>query len=1516
MTICHLAKTSISKGQGKSAVAAAAYRSGEALYSASLGQVFDYSRKAGVSHSEILLPSGVEAPEWMRDRQQLWSRLEEAVTRKNGRLATEFTIALPAVLDSEQRLALARDYVQQLADRYGVAADFSLHQPSREGDQRNFHVHVMLSSLKVNADGFGAKDDFSHDWKTRQAKGLLPIWTEIKTIREAWAQTANLHLAQAGLETRIDPRSFRERGIEIEPTRHLGPKATALQRGHRETLVEAITPEGQARNAALIRERPEQLLELVASREAVFTRQEIAIAVHRYVGSNTDYQAALAAVMNSPELVQLQGDVRVTGAGRQIEILGARQIDADGAEITNPADRATEKDRLVDVARFSSRTMVALESRMVDRATALSDGLQAQPPGRQAQVDPLAFVRQAAYGAMAAERQAKDGTAFALTAEQQRAVEHVTGANRLALVLGVAGAGKSTMLEAARRTWGAAGYNVVGAALAAKAASGLWDSSGIESRTIESLVRGWEARDQWDALSEADRTRAGVQLDAMIAAQRQAYAGPKPPPRNLITLTEKSVLVIDEAGMVDSRTMARLVDEVDRRGAKLVLVGDPGQLPAIQSGAAFRAISERVGYAEIATVYRQREQWQRDATMALSKGRVAEALDAYQSAGRITFTDDLADARAALVADYLKDWADGPDRTRAALAYRNADVDAMNSALRQARRDGGHLGADVSFTATRGRGRDGQPRELAFAVGDRVHFLANGLLDVAGAWPDSYGRVPGHKVDNSDLGTIVEAANGRLVVRLDGERQGQPRPLVVVDQAAYAAIDHGYAITIHKAQGATVDHAFVLPNALDRALSYVALSRHRESVRLYAGRDELQDLDALKATLGRWAFKQSTLDYARGFQSPGLADYRDWTAEEGRRRLEAFEAERAAVVDSESWAQQKARYKTMTSAELAGAAVALTPAPVKPSDIEAHPKVQATQAALDTLERRHAQAVRDLAAAVALKAEGEQYRRPALVQEAERDIRRATAAKTALLIDIDRAQNAVDRQRADVGRELGQAAAASRQALAGYKAMDTTTLAASLRQSRPVEPSIDSVRADPAVQAAARAVAVAQRRIEASPTAAAATALEEARQEHQRAQDAVQARQHGEHIMRQATWSAALPLLERAITRDQRQEIVGAVRQALKRQKLDTVLELTPEQRVHAQRSLEEFRIALHEWKSAPASRDAGGAEASAASAEQKAQRDALRAVLRSKADRVVADPAVRMIAVEQRVYAQAERFSSANQRGFQAEVASRRNSAVGLEGSTDPAAASLNHVAGAGAAGGPADRQHASEALQAFRDSLDRYRATYAADKGAVPRAADQRAQRMAMADELRAKADAVLAQPAATREALDQHLAAAVVRHSSLGRDIDQHQVIERRQTLLAEATARAGELATTNSGVAATPESATPVPRETQQPAVDRQSPSSIPAEPEERSNVPSKSDPPRSAARPDHARQSAEQANPFLRNEGDTGRLEGMSKDQLKAEAERHDRRTAEQNQHNRDAGQQQGRRRDDDRDRSR
>src|SRR5262249_6948561 len=155
--------------------------------------------------------------------------------------------------------------------------------------------------------------------------------------------------------------------------------------------------------------------------------------------------------------------------------------------------------------------------------------------------------------------------------------------------------------------------------------------------------------------------------------------GPRPPPKNLIDLGPRDVLVIDEAGMVDSRTMARVIQEVHPRGAKLVLNGDPGQLPAIGAGAAFRALAERVGYAEIASVYRQREQWQRDATMALSKGRVWEALDAYHANGRITFTDDVVATRAALVADYLKDWAENPDKTRVALAYRNADVDALNA---------------------------------------------------------------------------------------------------------------------------------------------------------------------------------------------------------------------------------------------------------------------------------------------------------------------------------------------------------------------------------------------------------------------------------------------------------------------------------------------------------------------------------------------------------------------------------------------------------------------------------------------------------------------------------------------------------------------------------------------------------------------------------------------------------------------------------------------------------------------
>src|SRR5262249_10759222 len=184
-----------------------------------------------------------------------------------------------------------------------------------------------------------------------------------------------------------------------------------------------------------------------------------------------------------------------------------------------------------------------------------------------------------------------------LSSEQAGALAHVTDGPDLAVVVGHAGTGKSAMLGVAREAWEAAGYEVLGVALSGIAAENLESGSGIASRTIASMEHGW-----------------GQDRDG---------------------LTARDVLVIDEAGLVGTRQLERVLSHAAEAGAKVVLVGDARQLQAIEAGAAFRSIYERHGGAEIGEVRRQREDWQRDATRDLATGRAGNGLDVYRSRGMV-----------------------------------------------------------------------------------------------------------------------------------------------------------------------------------------------------------------------------------------------------------------------------------------------------------------------------------------------------------------------------------------------------------------------------------------------------------------------------------------------------------------------------------------------------------------------------------------------------------------------------------------------------------------------------------------------------------------------------------------------------------------------------------------------------------------------------------------------------------------------------------------------------------------
>lgn len=200
MAIYHLRASVISRSSGRSATAAAAYRSGELILDRRTGLAFDYSKRHGVDHAEILAPEA--APAWVQDRAELWNRVEEAETRKNSQVCREIRVALPHELSHAQRIELVRGFCQrQFVDR-GMIADIALHAPGREGDDRNHHAHILLTTREIGPEGFTAKN---RDWN---AKELLQDW------REAWAQDSNQALEQCGLDLRIDHRTLAAQRVE------------------------------------------------------------------------------------------------------------------------------------------------------------------------------------------------------------------------------------------------------------------------------------------------------------------------------------------------------------------------------------------------------------------------------------------------------------------------------------------------------------------------------------------------------------------------------------------------------------------------------------------------------------------------------------------------------------------------------------------------------------------------------------------------------------------------------------------------------------------------------------------------------------------------------------------------------------------------------------------------------------------------------------------------------------------------------------------------------------------------------------------------------------------------------------------------------------------------------------------------------------------------------------------------------------------------------------------------------
>lgn len=788
------------RAKGHSATAAAAYRSGSQITDERTGEVHDYTRRAGVEHAEIVTPK--DAPEWASDRAKLWNAAElsernkDGSDRTNARVCREMKVALPSQLDAADRVAILRDISRELAERHGVAVDFAMHAPDKDGDQRNHHGHIMFSTRQLGPDGFGKKtrelDDRTsgpkiiEEWRGRVAELCADKLLERGHVIEAgrWRHGHMTKQQQADKAMERGDTDYAREVMREAPTVHLGPAATAMERRGEKTALGDVNREVQAEGITFDNERAEMaekiaanpaiVLENITRTTAVFDRRDMARELNRYIDDPQQFTAIMTKLEAAPELVQMQPEQR------------------DG--------------RRAIPAKYSTREMIETERGMIGSAQTLAESKT--------------------HGLRRETIERATGKYDTLSDEQRAAVEGVTGAGRLHVIIGDAGTGKSFAMRVAKEAWEAEGYRVRGCALAGKAADELEAGSGIKSQTIHSLEAAWD--------------REAMQAQALRrGGGRESWKN-----GDKLTLTNRDILVIDEAGMVGSRQLGRVLAAAEKAGAKVVMLGDDKQLAAIEAGAGFRAITERVGASEITQIRRQKEDWAREASSEFARGDVRKALDAYNERGHVRIADTREAAKTRLAADWLADRE--PGKSSIILAHTNADVRGLNELIHDTRNAAGELGASTEFQTERGK------RE--FAEGDRVVFLKNS-------------RELGTK--NGTLGTVEKAEDGRLSVKLDNGK--------VVEFSADQCkdIDHGYAVTIHKSQGVTVDRAYVLATGgMDRNLAYVGMTRHREAATLYAGADDFGSFDKLARGLARQRPKETTLDFPEALH--GFAERRDF----------------------------------------------------------------------------------------------------------------------------------------------------------------------------------------------------------------------------------------------------------------------------------------------------------------------------------------------------------------------------------------------------------------------------------------------------------------------------------------------------------------------------------------------------------------------------------------------------------------------------------------------------------------
>jgi len=835
----------VQRSKGQNAVASIAYNARDKLNGLGVDPVtgeavaksWDYRKLSGLSYSAILAPE--HAPDWVYDRQELWSRCEEFEVRKNSQTARKMMIALPRELTEEQNTLLVQEFVQNYLVEHGMVVDVNIHYDK----PHNPHVHLQMTTRELIRWDDGVIDFSSH--KNRHWGSKL-FW---KYLREGVADTTNKHLELHGFTTRISHLSHKERGIDLIPTVHEGPA-----RHIPNSLLCKKNKEIIKTNAKAIRANPELVLDRLSVNKPVFTKEEIAAALmaamHDGMDMNNTDSASGKKIIGNVDNIETLNKYTT----KQFLKLYSKVLLSDQLALVTESD-------LKGRTLYAKTKRLELEKRYINTVKELNATGNHKLNLIESDLTTLSFTEKLAGKVQAITSSISgigvDGTSkeqAELSHEQKTAVLNILNGADISILEGIPGSGKTTAMREIVRQYRKAGYEVIGVAPSSSAALSLEKATGIESKNASLWRKQWleEVGEKFDLILRTDYYKEKAYRDGGDYRYNR-----------INILAQKQVMIIDEASMGELANMDYLLTKAKKSGSKVILVGDNNQFAAVGAAGALKKAIDICGSEKLYESRRQINPEHQKATKLLGHFRVREALEIYQKENVLKIDDSREASTRRLVNDYIESYLKKSTKSASdslavgrnivVCTYTNDAAQRFNGLIRDKLKQAGVI---------KGKGRmvNIGGKQLELCKGEQIVFTRNlNHLGSRGIYNGEVGTVLSIALYNSGAGANAKTTykniadiRNHAVIKVAVTKADGSIEKVIIDtsmlknnynnQRNSHILDYGYAVTAHKLQGATVDQSLVF---YEKQVGYeafnVMMTRHRETTALYADRQSLQD---------------------------------------------------------------------------------------------------------------------------------------------------------------------------------------------------------------------------------------------------------------------------------------------------------------------------------------------------------------------------------------------------------------------------------------------------------------------------------------------------------------------------------------------------------------------------------------------------------------------------------------------------------------------------------------------------